>query len=103
MTVPADLQNRLPEEIEWEIEATRTSLHSKVHELERRLDPRHRLHRLKGNVRKNAPWYQAIAAIAAIAAGTWLAVRGWGRWRSSDMYLSPDHPALARIVDLTCE
>lgn len=105
MTVPADLQHRSPEEIEWEIAVTRTALNSKVHELERRLHPGRRFNELKESVRASAPRYQAIGAVAAIAAGIWMAIRGWSRWRwrSSDMYLSPDHPALVDVVDLTCD
>lgn len=93
--IPAEeLQQQSLESLEADIAVKRASLDWKVRELERRLDPRERLADATAAVRANAPQYLAWAAVGAVVTGIWLAFRGWRERRSSDLYLSPDHPLL---------
>lgn len=104
--IPAtELENRSPEEIQADIAQTRRQLDAKLEKLGERLDPRVRLHEIKGslsgNLSAHAPQYNAWAAVAAVVAGTWMAVRGWRACRSADLYVSPDHPALDQTYGMT--
>ena len=69
--------DRSPEEIESQIAQTRASLDRTLREIERRLSPSAQVQRLKQSVDPDT--YYAWGAVAAIAAGAWLAIRGWRR------------------------
>jgi hypothetical protein len=77
------MSDRSPAEIEGEIAATRQSLDRKLHELEKRLDPRYQWAELRGNVEErlaSAP-VAAWGALAAVAVGIWIAFWGLRRQR----------------------
>lgn len=80
----AELANQPPDVIESEIEMTRASLDRKIGELGRRLDPRRQVQSLKKEMRARAPRLLAWSAVAAVAAGTALAVSGWRKMRRAD-------------------
>ncbi len=87
---------RSPEQIESEIAATRASLDRKLTELDKRLDPRRRWHELRGNLRDRltSPPVAAWSAVAAVAAGSWMAVSGLRRrrreWEINGEEVGPD-------------
>lgn len=84
-------RERSPKQIEAEIAATRESLDRKLHEIEKRLDPRRQWHELRGTVqeRLTSTPLAAWGAVAAVAAGSWMAVSGLRRYR-----MEPDGDAL---------
>lgn len=70
-----ELSDRSPDEIEAQISQTRASLDRKLEELEHRLSPREQLQRVTSRIHPEQ--YVAWAAVGAVAAGTYLAIRGW--------------------------
>jgi hypothetical protein len=76
-------RERSPEQIEGEIAATRQSLDRKLHEIEKRLDPRRQWDAMRGTLRERltSPPVAAWGAVAAVAAGSWMAVSGLRRHR----------------------
>jgi hypothetical protein len=82
-------RDRSPEEIEVEIAATRESLDRKLHELEKRLDPRYQWAELRGNVQERlaSTPMAAWGALAAVAVGIWMALAGLRRRRLLDTTL----------------
>lgn len=99
--IATDLENRTPEDIQHQIAQTRRALDDKLERLGERLDPRVRLQELKGGLSARAPQYTAWAAVGAIAAGAWLAVRGWRACRNTDLYVSLDHPAIDQTYGMS--
>jgi hypothetical protein len=79
----ADLANQSPDQIESQIATTRASLDRKLGELERRLTPREQVASLKREAQAHAPQLLAWGAIAAVAAGTAMAVSGWRKTRTN--------------------
>ena len=73
--------SRTADAIECEIEVTRESLARKLEEIQRRVDPRERLHRVRQRINREdvAAW----SAVSAIVAGAGLAVAGWQRHRAA--------------------
>ena len=80
-----------PAVLEAEIARTRASLDSKLQELERRFSPRERLAEVRARLdpRPYAGW----AAVAAVAAGTWMAVSGVRRRYRNDSVMSDEDAA----------
>ena len=66
---------RSPAEIESRIEEKRADLERKLEQLERRLSPREQLVRMKARI--NPERYIGWVALGAVAAGGYLAVKGW--------------------------
>lgn len=77
----AELAKQSPDVIESEIEITRASLDRKLGELERRIDPRRRVQSLKREMQERAPQVLAWSAVAAVAAGSAMAMSGWRKAR----------------------
>jgi hypothetical protein len=73
---------RSPEQIEADIVARRASLDRKLHDLETRLSPKARFNELRARVHPQE--YLGLAAVAAVATGTALAVRGFRRTRREE-------------------
>lgn len=88
---------RSPAEIEANIAATRASLDRKLHDLEARLSPRARFIELRARVRPQD--YLGLAAVAAIATGAAMAVRGLRRTRREDPTLLDD----VELATIVCE
>jgi hypothetical protein len=82
------------EDLRADIAVKRASLDWKVRELERRLSPRERFARMRSAVRESAPRYAALAAAGAVVTGIVMALRAWRGLRSTEMYISPDHPLI---------
>ena len=80
MTAPDE---RTPEEIERNIEATRASLRDTLTELEHRLSPSERVQEIRDRINPQSllPW----AAVGAVATGAVLAVRGFRRRRATSV------------------
>ena len=88
---------RSPAEIEANIAATRASLDSKLERLESKLSPRARFNEMKGRVHPQR--YLGLAAVAAIATGAAMAVRGLRRPRREEMTVVDD----AELAAIVCE
>ncbi len=73
----SDLLEREPAEIEAEIARTRESLDRKLHEIERRLDPRRQWAQVRSRLETPVA---TLGAVVAIAVGTWMAVSGLRRY-----------------------
>jgi hypothetical protein len=86
---------RNPAEIEAEIVRTRASLHEKLHELERRLNPKARVRDVRR--RLNPEPYIGWVAVVAIAAGMMMCVAGWRRYRTVPAG-TLDDPATAEMM-----
>jgi hypothetical protein len=95
--IPASqLDRQSTEDLRANIAAKRASFDWNVRQLERRLSPRERLVQMRTSLRARVPQYAALAAAAAVLTGLTMAFRGWRglRFRSPEMYLSPDHPLI---------
>lgn len=68
---------RSPAEIESRIEEKRADLERKLEQLEQRLSPREQFGRMKARI--NPERYLGWFALGAVAAGGYLAVKGWRR------------------------
>lgn len=68
---------RSPAEIESRIEEKRADLERKLEQLEQRLSPREQFGRMKARI--NPDRYIGWVALGAVAAGSYLAVKGWRR------------------------
>lgn len=90
---------RSPEEIESHITATRAALDRKLHALEARLSPRARMKELRARVHPQE--YLGLAAVAAIATGTALAIRGLRRPQQEASLLLDELEAAAVVCE--CE
>jgi hypothetical protein len=80
-----------PASLEAEIARTRASLGRKLQELERRFSPRARLAEVRARVDPTP--YVGWAAVAAVAAGTWMAVSGVRRYRDGHAAMSDEDAA----------
>lgn len=76
----SDTLDREPAEIEAEIVRTRESLDRKLHELERRLDPRRQWTQVRSRLETPV---LTLGAVIAIVAGTWMAVSGFRRYSAA--------------------
>jgi hypothetical protein len=72
-----EMLERDPAAIEAEIVRTRAALHRKLHELERRLNPKTRVEEVRQKL--NPGPYLGWAALVAVASGLLLSVAGWRR------------------------
>jgi hypothetical protein len=86
---------RTPAEIQANIVATRAALDRKLERLESKLSPRARFHELKARVHPQD--YLGFVALAAIATGAAMAVRGLRRPHHEEMAAVGD-PEVAAIV-----
>ena len=77
-------------QIEAEIAATRQSLDRKLQELDRRLNPSYRWTDLKARLETVPGTAAAWGAVAAIAAGTWMAASGLRRARAGNGHAVTD-------------
>ena len=95
--IPAtDIEHRTLGEPRDRIAATRRSPDWEPVQLGEGPALRARLEEAKGRVPARSPRYLAWGAVTAIATGLWLAARGLRGRRSTDLYVSPDHPALEK-------
>ena len=90
---------RTPAEIEANITATRASLDRKLEHLETRLSPRAGLNEIKARIRPQD--YLGLAAVAAIATGATMAVRGLRRPHHDEPVALGDAEVAALMCD--CE
>ena len=87
---------RTPEQIEADIAATRASLDRKLQDIEARLSPRARLNELRARVHPEN--YLGLAAVAAIATGIALAMRGLRRTGREEAAVMVDDLGFAAVV-----
>jgi hypothetical protein len=92
---------RTPAEIEASINVTRASLDRKLERLESKLSPRARLNDLKSRVHPQD--YLGLAAVAAIATGAAMAVRGLRRARREDEDIDMIGLGEAEVAAIVCE
>lgn len=90
------MAERNPAEIEAEIVRTRTSLHQKLNELERRLNPKTRVRAVRQRLSPEP--YIHWAALAAIAAGVVMGVVGWRRYRGAVVTSGLNDPAMGEMM-----
>lgn len=94
---------RSPAEIESRIEEKRADLDRKLEQLEQRLSPREQFGRMKARIHPER--YLGWLALGAVAAGGYLAVKGWRRTHHPVDGGAPapiDQADLEEIVLLDC-